>query len=755
MKKFYTLCMLLSTWGLCSLPLTSCSSSDDEGGPQTSLPENSFSYDNATTGIGSVVYTFDETNRTYAFYFSPTKNIVDLEAMLLADDYILITTAAPTGNVDLLASGNTLLYKEVKVSSENSDNVANAALTLQLTSQTTVTMTLDAAMKSGEALAARYNGICSRETLGDDGEQGDELLLDRPMFSWWRGASQAGTNNYYFAVSNVPFVVQKGTMISLTEPGYALVIDCYSDSGDEWRTFPTGTFAESNQYGDHTYYDGNSLVAYFDGTQYTTMHLTGDITITRKDENTLQISTTYVDMEGVDHPVSFEGDLRVGNGTTMPTHSQMMADMQVEGFYAEGSYLGDFFATGGGLVNVTIYDQKADNDEPYGTAVDLAFFGTKFANPAKERELEAGTYTVSDSYKKGTWMTPVELQILGAVFPLGTYALYDDQSSTGLYAYGSEGTIEIKDLGNSDYELIFDLISQAGYKIQGSYKGDLYLENASNDNDDDGSSTLTEDLNMDLNYLEKAYCYPQTQIYIGALGYRDIKDITTFNPPAPEPCGYQFIDIGLVTGTYAEDPDYNAPGKLVEGDIIRLDLLVAPGDEDKITPGTYTISANRYPASMYPGVCLRGVQVSEGHIGTRWLGMGSAIGNGNPSYHKDPDYFVTDGWLNVPSVKGYASLYEGTVTITKADGGDNWFTFEVNAQDVRHHNITGTWTGPVVLGGTDTPVVSSGKEFSKTTAKTTAVQEKSANKNRRIPNCVELKNARPITLGPVQRVEFR
>lgn len=43
MKKFYTLCMLLSTWGLCSLPLTSCSSSDDEGGPQTSLPENSFS----------------------------------------------------------------------------------------------------------------------------------------------------------------------------------------------------------------------------------------------------------------------------------------------------------------------------------------------------------------------------------------------------------------------------------------------------------------------------------------------------------------------------------------------------------------------------------------------------------------------------------------------------------------------------------------------------------------------------------------
>ena len=28
-----------------------------------------------------------------------------------------------------------------------------------------------------------------------------------------------------------------------------------------------------------------------------------------------------------------------------------------------------------------------------------------------------------------------------------------------------------------------------------------------------------------------------------------------------------------------------------------------------------------------------------------------------------------------------------------------------------HHKITGTWTGPVYLGNSDTPVVSSGKEL--------------------------------------------
>ena len=43
-------------------------------------------------------------------------------------------------------------------------------------------------------------------------------------------------------------------------------------------------------------------------------------------------------------------------------------------------------------------------------------------------------------------------------------------------------------------------------------------------------------------------------------------------------------------------------------------------------------------------------------------------------------------------MKGYASIYEGTVTITKAEGGENWFTFEVDGEDVLHHSITGTWT---------------------------------------------------------------
>lgn len=95
MKKLYSLCKLFSVIGVCTLPLSSCTSNDEESGTPGTLIENAFAYNNAESSIGSVVYTVDDESRVYSIYFSPTSGIVDLEAMLLADDYILISTPTP------------------------------------------------------------------------------------------------------------------------------------------------------------------------------------------------------------------------------------------------------------------------------------------------------------------------------------------------------------------------------------------------------------------------------------------------------------------------------------------------------------------------------------------------------------------------------------------------------------------------------------------------------------------------------------
>ena len=152
--------MLFSVMGICSHSLTSCSSDDDGGGPKKTALENEFSYNNETTPIGSVVYTKDDASGIYTFYISPTEGLIDLDAMLLADDYILIATNTPTGDIDLTGKDNSLVYKNVKISSETAANVQSSALSLLLTSQTTVKLSLDAAMTSGETLKAEYNGLC-------------------------------------------------------------------------------------------------------------------------------------------------------------------------------------------------------------------------------------------------------------------------------------------------------------------------------------------------------------------------------------------------------------------------------------------------------------------------------------------------------------------------------------------------------------------------------------------------------------------
>ena len=761
MKKFYPWCLLFSVLGMCSFLWSSCS---DDGGDDTPPPgggENSFVYEGAESKIGSVVYQVDETGKTYTFYFSPTEGLLDLDAMLLADDYIKIETDTPTGDIDLLAEGNSLLYKKVDISAASADNTAKSTLSLQLTSLTTVKMTLDAAMKSGETLTASYNGTCSRHS--EQSGQGEGIVLDTPVFSWWLGSEKpaSGANDYYIAVTDAPYTIQSGVQAALTEPGYMLVIDCYLDSGEKWKTFPTGVFNESPGLEDHTYSFDNSFVLYFDGTNYNQMHLSGPITISRDAQNIAKISTTFLDEDGIvgeagtEYPISFEGDLRVGNGRTLPTMPHLMHDIEFKGVYAQGVYSGDVYDTGGGMIEMTFYDEKGDAGEPFGYAVKLTVIGPKFLDPKKERKLTPGTYTAATTYKKDTWMPAAEMTILGMVIPMGTYAAYDDQTQNGQYSYGSEGTIEIEELANNRHRVTFEIEAQTGYVFKGSFEGDIPLEDQSDDSEDDGSSTLTEDLDMDLSYLEKAHCFPQTQIFVPGLGTIDVADLTTVTPPAPEACGYQFIDLGLATGTYKHDPtgEYNDPGKLVEGDIVRLDLLVEPGDEGKITPGTYTLSPNRYPAQMRPGVALRGYQGGEGHIGTRWLGIGSAIGNGYPKYHSDPDHIVIDGWLNIASMKGYASIYEGTVTITKAEGGENWVTFEVDGEDVLHHSITGTWTGPVVLGDGVTPVVSSGKEFKPAAA--AAPEAKPASEKQRFPTMRDAADSKPAQALPARRLSLR
>lgn len=707
--------------------LSSCTSNED---PAPGLRGgNAFVYGDTENSIESVVYTVDA-DKVYTFYFSPTKGLVDLDAMLLADDYIKIVTNTPTGEIDLTSAGNSLVYKNLEVSSATADKVSRKSLSLQLTSTTTLEMNLDVAMTDGTSLLAAYDGLCF------NGETGaDAITLDKQIFFYYMGDAEngAGTSNYYLAVTNLEDWQGSGENFKPLSEGYILTLDFYGEKGDDWTAFPDGTFTESSGHEAQTYYSASaySFVTYCaaSGTS-TDLKLTGEpVTVTRNDNGTVTVTAEFIDVDGNDRTITFTGELNISNGTFTSYLPQIGKDVYFDGIPTEerpgmgatANYYGDLYGVGSGLIEVLMYDTATANNIPGGYAMIVTFCTNTF-NDTKNLRIPEGTYQVNETMGQFTALpgSEVEIPLFAMVVPSGTYASYTDETETGYYSYASGGTIKVSQSGDSGYyTLEFDLVTRDGYTITGAYNGDIEISDQSEDDGNDGSTNLEENVEMDLSYLPSASCFPRDQIYAAGLGMIDVDDIDNAElfTPVGQACGYQVIDIGAATGYFEPNPLFPERGKLHEGDVIRMDLLVEPGTEDRITPGTYTVTSNRYPAQMKPGVCVRGYTGTEGNDGTRYLALKNAIGNGFPygladEYKTDEyrdEYFMIDGPLNIASVDKFACIYEGTVTISKSDKGENWYTFDIDGKDVLKHTISGTWTGPVYLNGdTSSPVLPSG-----------------------------------------------
>ena len=707
----------------CAGALSSCTRS--EVAPPDGGGNNSLTYGDTHKSISSVVYTVDE-DKVYTFYFSPTKDLASLNAMLLADNYIKIVTKTPTGDIDLLNEGNSLSYEDVAVSAGTSDKVSKSSLSLKLTSTSSITMNLDVATDGAQPLAANYEGLCYNVTPAADGK----IRLDKQIFFYYYGPTtkSSNINDYYLAVTDLKSWSGSGQSFSPTSEGYILTLDFYGEAGSDWKDFPDGTFEESDSKGSQTYYSASShsFVTYCapDGTA-TDLQLTGEpVTIRNNGDGTYTITANFIDLDDNDKTLEYTGELNISNGT-IQTYLEMIGD-DVEfdgvpsaddpGGYASAVYYGDVYDTGAGMMYINLYDKKGSNKQPGGHVLALMIFTRTFS---EDPYIEEGTYTVGSTMKQWSAYPGVEAQLLGGIIPWGTYAaVVNEKLEEGPYSFASAGEINIKKTEDGRYyHVSFDLESIDGHVIKGEFQGDIPLTDASEDDDgNDGSTNLETDVEMDLSYLPSATCSLPSEIYTGGLGFIPVESIhtgvipqesgdpVTFTPVGQE-CGYQIIDIGPGTGYFEPHPDYPTTGKLHPGDIIRVDLLVEPGTEDRITPGTYAVSANRYPAVMKPGVCLRGYTGVTGNAGTRYHGITEIIGSGFPyglADHLKVGEVPTNSGINIGSASQFACIYGGSVTISVAEpaaDGTPQFTFEFKGLDVINHEITGSWTGPVYIGG--------------------------------------------------------
>lgn len=671
------------------LMLASNSCKKDEA-PNVETLINQFCFNGVTNDIQSVLYEYDNLNGVYTFFISPSEGIENIEAMLNANDFIKIVSSSANGQIDLTSEGNSLSYKDFVVSSAESSEIKSSDLSLVLDNNALI-LSLSAKKNNGDELRAEYDGACVNASE-------NHISLDKAVMSLYMGM-ESGMENYYIVLTNAGFKLD-GTDYSLESEGYALQLDLYADNAGFILDLPAGEYSSSSTVSNLTYSDKFSGIMMKDaaGNVSELIPLSDKVVIEASGNNTYTISASFV-QDGTTYSVSFSGELSMENADFNPSLPQIGEDLDFKGFYAEAVYEGNILENGTGLMEIVIYDENWENRISPGYGMTLVLLHDLFLDSKKSR-IMPGEYTVSSSLEHSTCMTTEEVNILGLILPLGSYVMKNDGTENAEYAYVAGGNITVSENGMNT---VIDgtILTPDGYTVKIYFDGPVGITDNSKD-DNDGSTTLEKDLALDLDYLPTAYCTPKTDIWVKGLGTIPVEDLTTVTPPAEEACGYQIIDIGMATGFYDED------GILVEGDIIRLDLLVNPGDEGKITVGTYTVTPNRYPASFRPGVAPRGYQGMEGNLGTRYMDIANAIGSGDI----DGDGVVEENVpLNIPTQAGFACLYEGTVTISKAAGGENYYTFEIDGMDVLKHKITGSWTGPVCLMGTDTPVLPSDNSF--------------------------------------------
>ena len=357
------------------------------------------------------------------------------------------------------------------------------------------------------------------------------------------------------------------------------------------------------------------------------------------------------------------------------SNPQIGKDVEFEGVEATALYYGNLFDSATGMMLINIFDENYDIKGKDGYCVSLVVFSDLFGNP-KNARLIPGKYTMSKGLEYGTWLPAMEVNYYGIPMVMGSYAHYLDargEKATEKYSYGAEGEIEITELAdNAGFTVNYDLFSNDGYRIRGSYTGKIpVIDNSDDKGDDDGTSTLEKDYDMDLSMWDCAYVAPLNRIWVGGMGYYDIdgEALKNIKPTYPAPFGLQYVYIGL-------------KGDDGEGDRVLLELLVNDDAETYITPGTYPCTEDRFPEHFVPGHMMRGIMLEGDFASSSFVHL-------NEKTHMDQ----------------HANFYGGEVTITKAEGGDNWFTFDIDGICVRKHHVRGSWTGPVYrYKGTD-PVV--------------------------------------------------
>lgn len=429
-----------------------------------------------------------------------------------------------------------------------------------------------------------------------------------------------------------------------------LTLDLYAAPSSP-ISLPEGTYTSGDGTAEFTYNYQYSFSVGFDSEGTMDEYgqaISGDITVVKNSDGTVTI--TAADEAGVQY--TYTGTLTMTSSSTSGyVYSQISSNVEATFTGGVAYYYGNLYSSGTGNIYINLYDgtfeEESGSMTSLGTNVSICAFSTLFADPDAAK-VRPGTYTMSRHFTSSTYYPGLEMTMADITIPFGTYVKQRVAMNSGndyRYGYIIDGTVVITENDNGTYNFEINMVTDGGYTVKGTAANvSIPVYNLSEDTKKAIISNLEEDVELDLAYVKNARLYHNGPI-------NGVRRFT--------------LDLGSPSGL-----DNNT-----EGDLQRLEFLTDLTNPE-LPMGTYTVMDQDHTYSNYyaPYKLVQGYFYNGGLSGTRYM------------HYEEGRYRVMD--MLAPAVSG-------TVTIQK--NADETYSVNMALVDDAGFNITGDWTGNVLL----------------------------------------------------------
>lgn len=377
-------------------------------------------------------------------------------------------------------------------------------------------------------------------------------------------------------------------------------------------------------------------------------------------------------------------------------------------------YYGNLFGYGTGnyVINFSTDGFMADDTGTVpGVALIMNMFAELIPNGSEVVILPEGTYTVYPSFNPKEFSMLYGLNMDGV--PFGTYLAQVDNKGNQALEFISNGTVEVDYVeeaeGYDDVYVFKYELKTPSRTIKGTWRGPLEFVNAAEDDDRIILSTLDHDVECDMHRVEK-----------GHMAHVETLHTTSYDNPVDIAEAWQlWLEPRMWTDEEKQLPwEERIEAWDPNGDIMILEFVVPLGSKGDLAPELN----KEYVYTIQPNLAMDDVlyNVSVSKMGRPYDDIFYEPNWGDYTYMTGTDArrgFTWDGgyrgnwylhyqpgtWQNMdehaPMVKGTVKVTRTTEYAVSGDGREAQFDIVWDLYDdtENSYNITGAWSGPVVL----------------------------------------------------------